>query len=120
MRVLVCGGRDYADRDAVFAALDGYSAEGLVDIVMQGGAAGADQWARQWCFQNHARCQTFLAEWHNHGPAAGPIRNTRMIAEGKPDLVLAFPGGRGTADLVRKAEAAGIPVRRVPTPETEG
>jgi len=36
-----------------------------------------------------------------------------MIDEGKPDLVLAFPGGRGTDDMVRRAEKAGIEVRRV-------
>lgn len=46
-----------------------------------------------------------------NGKAAGPIRNQRMLDEGKPDLVVAFPGGRGTADMVRRAKAAGVPVR---------
>jgi hypothetical protein len=47
------------------------------------------------------------------GKAAGPIRNQRMIDEGKPDLVIAFPGGRGTADMVSRAKKAGIPVQEI-------
>jgi len=103
----------------VFAALDALQARHGDLTVIQGGAWGADNLARLWCCQKKQRDRVMMinmpADWDSHGPAAGPIRNTRMIAEGKPDLVLAFPGGRGTADLVRKAEAAGIPVRRVPT-----
>jgi hypothetical protein len=30
-----------------------------------------------------------------------------------PDLVVAFPGGRGTADMVRRAKAAGCEVLEV-------
>jgi hypothetical protein len=48
-----------------------------------------------------------------HGRAARPIRNQRMLDEGKPDLVVAFPGGRGTTDMIRRAERAGVPVRQV-------
>lgn len=48
-----------------------------------------------------------------YGKSAGPIRNQTMLDDGKPDLVLAFPGGRGTADMVAKAEKHGIPVRRI-------
>jgi len=51
------------------------------------------------------------ADWETHGRAAGPIRNEKMLTW-KPDLVVAFPGGVGTADLVRRAEAAGVPVQR--------
>ncbi len=57
--------------------------------------------------------EVYEADWHEHGRAAGPIRNARMIAEGRPDLVIAFPGGRGTADMVSRARKAGIEVREV-------
>ena len=57
--------------------------------------------------------EVYPADWRTHGRAAGPLRNARMIAEGKPDLVIAFKGNRGTQDCCRKAEAAGIPVRRI-------
>ena len=124
MRVLVCGGRDYQDRDAVFRELDGLTGDvtdehplGTVTLTIIHGACptGADLWADEWADVNWSWTLAFPADWKQHGRAAGPIRNARMIAEGKPDLVLAFPGGRGTADMIRKAEAAGIPVLRVPT-----
>ena len=67
---------------------------------------------------HNIECLTFPADWKTYGRAAGPLRNARMIAEGKPDLVLAFPGGRGTADMTRKARAAGVEVRAVLTPST--
>ncbi|MEM9912925.1 MAG: hypothetical protein AAF922_19365 [Pseudomonadota bacterium] len=44
------------------------------------------------------------------GRAAGPIRNKEMLDEGCPDLVVAFPGGRGTANMVKQAQAAGVEV----------
>ena len=46
------------------------------------------------------------------GRSAGPIRNQAMLDEGRPDLVVAFPGHHGTADIVRRARAAGIKVRQ--------
>jgi len=55
----------------------------------------------------------FLANWRTHGKAAGPIRNQQMLDEGRPHLVVAFPGGTGTADMVRRAKAAGVPVMEV-------
>ena len=33
-----------------------------------------------------------------------------MLDERRPDLVVAFPGGRGTADMVGRARSAGIEV----------
>jgi hypothetical protein len=33
-----------------------------------------------------------------------------MLAEGEPDLVVAFPGGRGIANMVKQARAAGVEV----------
>lgn len=114
MRVLVCGGRDFADRDAMARALAPYKPKPVTDagehIIIHGGAPGADTLADEWCDVFGARKRVFLADWKQHGRAAGPLRNARMIAEGKPDLVIAFPGGKGTADCVRKAKAAGIKV----------
>lgn len=107
MRVLVCGGRDYADHREVFHELDVLEPE----FVMQGGATGADAWARKWCENNRRPCATFIAHWLTMRHGAGPARNEWMLTYGAPDLVLAFPGGRGTADMVRRAKAAGIEVR---------
>lgn len=115
MRVLVCGGRDYVDASTLWGALDTLRMETPHDAltIIQGGACGADQMAREWCQSRHVPFDNFPANWDKDGKAAGPIRNQRMIDHGKPLLVLAFPGGRGTEDMVRRAEVAGVPVKRI-------
>lgn len=54
--------------------------------------------------------KTFRADWGKYGKSAGPRRNKQMLDEGRPDLVVAFEGGRGTADMVKQAKAAGVEV----------
>jgi hypothetical protein len=110
MIVAVCGGRDYNDRDAVFDKLTRIHNEWGITGIIQGGARGADKLGLLWASSNGVPHRTFEADWANKGRAAGPIRNQRMIKEGKPDLVVAFPGGRGTGDMVKRARAAGIEV----------
>lgn len=111
VRVLVCGGRDYDDWETIKTTLDGLSAKyGAVDAVIYGAATGADSLVREWAKLRRVPHIGFPAEWPRLGKAAGPLRNQRMLADGKPDLVVAFPGGRGTADMVRRAKAAGVEV----------
>lgn len=107
--VLVSGGRDFDDRDRVFEALD----EVAPSRIVTGDAPGADFWAVTYAMVHRLPCRVFEADWDWHGRAAGPIRNQQMLDEGNPDLVVAFPGGRGTADMVRRARKAGIPVMEV-------
>ncbi len=112
MRVLVTGGRSYSDKAYLWSILDGYGPPEVSEII-SGMAPGADTFAAEWAERFGFPLHKFPADWRKHGRAAGPIRNQRMIDEGKPDLVIAFPGGTGTADCVRRAEAAGIRVIRV-------
>lgn len=109
-RVLVCGGRDYRDRARVFKVLDRLHAERDFRVVIHGMASGADHEAEVWAGVRHVALHRFAAQWAKYGKAAGPMRNQRMINEGRPDLVVAFPGGSGTADCVARARAAGIEV----------
>lgn len=55
----------------------------------------------------------YPANWLKYGRMAGAMRNQQMLDEEEVDLVVAFPGGKGTADMVRRARAAGIEVREV-------
>lgn len=121
MRVLVCGGRGFGGRsDEGELFRNAMAAYRDAALVIEGGAAGADNLARGWASIWGIPCWTFKADWRDHGRAAGPIRNQRMIDEGRPDLVIAFPGGRGTADMVRRARAAGVTVVFAAThPKTE-
>lgn len=111
LRVIVCGGRDYTDVARLFETLDSLDREEPFSLIIEGGARGADAMARAWSKKRLLRpSRQYNAEWHRFGNHAGPIRNQRMIDHGKPDLCVAFPGGNGTADMVRRAKAAGVRV----------
>lgn len=112
LRVIVCGGRDYSHRNHVFGALDRLHRERGIACVIHGGAGGADSLAGEWAEGAGVPVQRFPADWKVSARAAGPLRNARMIAEGQPDGVVAFPGGKGTADMIAQAEAAGLKVWR--------
>jgi hypothetical protein len=113
IRLLVCGGRDFADRRLIRSQLDRFHEGGMIGVLINGGARGVDSIAAKWADDNWVACETYEADWKGQGRAAGPIRNQRMLDEGKPDEVWAWPGGRGTADMVRRAKAAGVPVLEV-------
>lgn len=122
MRVLVCGGRQFSDRTLFMEAIEEHVGKKSIhydpddnwlplDVtIIAGDAKGADKMAIDWAVVNHCDFQEYLADWKTHGRAAGPIRNQQMLDEGAPDKVMAFPGGRGTADMVRKARAANLEV----------
>ncbi len=113
MRVIVCGGRTYDNEDAVEAEIVALVAEHGADItVVHGAAPGADSLAASAAVKLGLEREAHPADWSTYGRAAGPIRNQEM-ADGGADLCVAFPGGLGTADMVRRANAAGIPVRQV-------
>ncbi|HEX8912677.1 MAG TPA: DUF2493 domain-containing protein [Humisphaera sp.] len=117
LRLIVCGGRRFADRAAVFVALDHLHATRVVSMVIEGGADGADALARHWANVRGVPCETVKADWATFGKSAGPLRNRHMLGLG-PHGVVAFPGGRGTADMCAQAERAGVrvwrPAGRVP------
>lgn len=129
MRILVTGSRDWTDRDAVYHALNQICEErGLnyipdehgntmpdpskVTVVHGACPTGADIIADDWCISADFLAERHPADWGTHGKAAGPIRNQEMVDLGA-DICLAFPLGasRGTRDCMRRAEAAGIPVK---------
>lgn len=119
LRVLVCGSRhcEGAMSDFVWNWLSGFISERGVSCIIHGAAPGVDTQAMIVAdMMPGVKHHPFEADWHRHGRAAGPIRNRRMIEEGKPDLVVAFPGGRGTANMVKQAREAGLEVIH-PTPE---
>lgn len=111
MKVLVCGGRDYGDINYVVGVLDTiHTVEGPISAIIHGNAPGADTIAGAWAMSRDVEMEVFPAHWDLHGRAAGPIRNKQMLEEGGPDLVVAFPGGRGTDNMVKLAGNAGVSV----------
>lgn len=104
MRVLVCGGRDFSDREWLFRALDSLP----ITQLCHGNARGADRLAGEWAHSRRVPYEAHPAAWALHGKRAGPIRNCKMLNEFKPDAVIAFPGGTGTADMCDQATRAGV------------
>jgi hypothetical protein len=114
MKVLVCGGRDYSDYARLRSILNELHEAKSITRVIHGAANGADMLAGVWASARNIACSTYPADWGRHGRAAGAIRNSQMLAASRPDLVVAFPGGRGTADMVAKARVARVRIIVVP------
>jgi hypothetical protein len=107
MIVLVTGGRDYSDRKQVNGVLDSIHQETPIDLLVHGAATGADTLANIWAFSRGVQPCACPALWDFYGKPAGHKRNLAMLLI-KPNLVVAFPGGTGTADMCEIALQAGI------------
>src|SRR5215468_5848253 len=113
MKVLVCGGRAFADAAFVHAELDRLHAQYRFTILIEGDARGVDRIAGEWAKAKGVDLRKFPADWKREGRHAALIRNERMLTDGRPEMVVAFPGGNGTAYTCSKAEQTGIPVLRI-------
>lgn len=97
MIALVCGGRDYKDRNLVWRILDMM----IIDLLVHGGCkTGADFFADLWARNRRQRVKEYPANWDALGNRAGSIRNQFMFDDAKPHIVIAFPGGTGTLNMV--------------------
>ena len=113
IRLLIAGGRDYADwdhfEDCLLSELEPSLHSGEKIVLIHGAAKGADAMADRWAAENKVEVLRFPADWQAYGKSAGPIRNGLMIEQGDPDRALLFPGGPGTRDIMLKLFNAGIP-----------
>jgi hypothetical protein len=108
MKAIVCGGRAFNNVDVLWEVLDKYDP----DFVIQGGAYGADFVAKDWAKRHNKGVIEHKADWDQYGRGAGPIRNAKMLTE-KPDIVIAFPGGKGTENMITQAKEHGFEVRKI-------
>lgn len=104
MKVLVCGGRNYTNADQ----LDQVLSQLTITMVIHGGARGADTLAGTWAQENGIAEVIVPAQW-GLGRGAGILRNGWML-QLEPQLVVAFPGGTGTANMIMQARRDGIDV----------
>ena len=127
MRILVCGGRDFNNRSFIHSTLDklcedrglrgpqdqygNWLPEGVT--IISGAARGADTHASDWAVTNWCELEEYPADWKTYGKKAGYLRNQQMLDEGKPNLVVAFPGGKGTKMMVDIAKKAGVEVLEI-------
>lgn len=118
--LLVTGGRDYTNRDRVFATLDAVAAKHPNITIIHGACwqeertklSGADRWAQEWAQERERPYIGVPAEWLKLGKPAGPRRNGLMLHY-LPNGVCAFPGQTGTQNMIDQAEQAGVRVWRV-------
>lgn len=114
MTVLVCGGRDYDDSKMVGHVLDSLNTNTTpITRLVHGDARGADTLCALWAASRRVSMKGYPAQWNVYGKRAGMIRNGEMLENETIDLVVAFPGGRGTADMVRRAKRAGLRVLEI-------
>lgn len=106
MRLLVTGGRNYSNPTNVRDLLTLLRPE----VLIHGDANGLDRMAGLTAHRMGCEVRAFPADWAKHGRAAGPVRNRQMLNEGAADMLLAFPGGVGTANMVKQAVKFGLPV----------
>jgi len=109
-RVAVSGGRDYQDQDEVFLVLDALHGLRRISHLILGGAVGVDSHAQCWAIERRVSHTVYYADWDGWGNQAGPLRNRKMIIEGKPDICVLFSGGRGTGNMRKQCRKFGIEI----------
>lgn len=120
MIVLVSGGRDYERWQKVHAILSQLHERYGITLIVQGEAKGADFCAKTWAWNNQVPVtESYKADWDTHGKAAGRYRNEDMIQCESPDLIVLFPGGKGTAHMRECAQRHEIPCLQIPDVEWE-
>lgn len=110
-RLIICGGRDFHAYDRFASVMDHIRSIRPIAMVFHGNARGADTLAQRWCVERGIKVFPVPAQWSKYGKRAGPMRNKAMLGQ-SIDLVVAFPGGKGTEDMVQRARAAGVLVTR--------
>jgi len=114
--IAVTGGRGYRDREHVFVVLDAVRADlragaAATDVrLIHGGANGADKSGSAWATRRQVQQTTLRPDWSTYGKAAGSIRNGQIL-DACPFCVVAFPGGTGTGDMIRRTIKARIEIR---------
>lgn len=123
MRVIIAGGRDFADYEAVKAAVlascfeitevvSGACRMHYSDTGTRKYASGADGLGERWAVENGVPFTRFYAGAYGYWPECGPNRNEAMATYA--DALIAMPGGRGTADMIRRAKAHDLRIFPVP------
>lgn len=101
------------NRENVYRILDEVMRQLGNIIIIHGDAHGADRLAGEWAKGNGVEVLVFPAKWDVYGGMAGMVRNREMLISGRPDFVIAFPGGKGTKNMIGVAKRANVPVFQV-------
>ena len=103
MIIIVTGGRNYNNKSFLFKALSDIHKYNNIDMLVNGGAKGADDLSSEWAIENHVPLKIVNAEWDKYGKSAGMKRNRLMLVRYPEATVVDFKGGNGTNGCVEMA-----------------
>ena len=109
IRLAVVGSRNYSQEfeEYIFEKLDLFldsHPRGSIEVIISGGAKGADSIARKWANERGFELVEYHANWGKYGRSAGPRRNTLIVNDCTHLVAFPLTGSRGTWDSVRKAQ----------------
>lgn len=108
MKLIIAGGRDYQLTEADYAKLNDLHHSHKVALVISGTASGADSCGEFWAEVNNISVERHRPDWERWGKFAGILRNTDMAVAA--DALAVFPGGKGTANMLKQAQERGLRV----------
>ena len=118
MRILICGDREWNDLETMAKVFEWIIMQSPPPIIIHGACRGADEMADACAKMAGLRVVSFPAHWSHSdvcppnckqkiGRGAGPIRNRKMLNEGKPSLVFIFHNNiehsKGSKDMFDQA-----------------
>lgn len=114
----VTGGRDFDGRAILFGVLDAIHQVRGIELLLHGDQRGADTLADLWADVRGVPRLPYPPNWDSWGRAAGPIRNREMLSIPGINVLVAFPGNRGTQNAVQIADELGIPTLTISEEKT--
>lgn len=104
MRLIVAGGREFADYDLLCSKLNDMK----IDEIVCGKARGADTLGERYAKEHNIQIAYFPADWDRFGQSAGYKRNYEM-AKYATDLIAFWDGkSKGTKHMIDIASRYGL------------
>jgi YspA, cpYpsA-related SLOG family len=114
VKIIITGGRDFTDKEFIFRTLDNIHLKTSISSLIHGDSTGVDKIAEGWAKSRSIPVAAFPADWDKYGKKAGPIRNRIMLDKHMDaSMLVAFPGGRGTSDMVKQTSETPIQINKV-------
>ena len=109
MRLLICGGRHFDNAARIEAELSALHVASFISVIIHGGLPGIGGAAEAWARRNKVHVIRYPANF-SLGKSGDATRDEFMLADSRAEMLLVFPGGRRTAELLREARRKLVPV----------
>lgn len=103
MKVAIVGSRSFNDYERLEQCIASISSD--IEVIVSGGAKGADSLAANYAREHGIELEEYLPEYSRYGRAATIVRNRQIVDAS--DMILAFwdgcsKGTKSTLDYARK------------------